>query len=245
MPCDGRSESVDERVANSNVDYMPLLAEDLLLLLLDDESGKPIVDGIRLPRVLAGAVLLELALAGTVTPDVDGSVVRKGRLVVRPDPAPDDPVLADATRRLADAKPMKPASAIEKLTKGLQDTLIDRIVDRGWLREERGRILGLFTTRRWPAVDESHERHVRAELRAALVDGLTPAPRTAALVSMLSAVSAASKVFPDADKRAVNKRAKEIAEGEWAGAAVRQAVEAVNTAMIAAVTAGAVAGSSG
>ncbi|WP_072810648.1 GOLPH3/VPS74 family protein [Rhodococcus zopfii] len=224
---------------------MTLLAEDLLLVLLDDESGKAIVDGSQLPRVLAGAVLLELALAGTVTPALEGAVVRKGRLVVRPDPAPADPVLADATRRLADAKPMKPASAIEKLAKGLQDTLLERIADRGWVREDRGRILGLFPTRRWPAVDESHERNVRAELRAALVDGLTPSPRTAALVSMLSAVSAAPKIFPDADKRAVKRRAEEIAEGEWAGAAVRRAVEAVNAAMIAAVTAGAVAASSG
>lgn len=224
---------------------MTLLAEDLLLVLLDDESGKAIVDGSALPRVLAGAVLLELALSGTVTPDADGTVARKGRLVVRPDPAPADPVLADATRRLADAKPMKPAAAIEKLTKGLQDTLLARIVDRGWVREERGRILGVFPTRRWPAIDESHERGVRAELRAALVDGLTPSSRTAALISLLSAVSAAPKIFPDADRRAVKKRAKEIADGEWAGAAVRQAVEAVNAAMIAAVTAGAVAASSG
>jgi Golgi phosphoprotein 3 (GPP34) len=47
---------------------MTLLAEDVLLLLLDDASGKPIVDGTKLDRVLAGALLLELALAGRVTP---------------------------------------------------------------------------------------------------------------------------------------------------------------------------------
>ncbi|WP_206035927.1 GPP34 family phosphoprotein, partial [Prescottella equi] len=57
-----------------------LIAEDLLLLLLDDESGDPLVDGTRLPRVLAGAVLLELALDGYVTPADQGEDVKRGRL---------------------------------------------------------------------------------------------------------------------------------------------------------------------
>jgi hypothetical protein len=34
---------------------MTLIAEDLLLLLLDDESGKAVLDDTRLSRVLAGA----------------------------------------------------------------------------------------------------------------------------------------------------------------------------------------------
>jgi hypothetical protein len=33
---------------------MTLIAEDLLLLLLDDESGKPVLDDTRLSRVLVG-----------------------------------------------------------------------------------------------------------------------------------------------------------------------------------------------
>jgi hypothetical protein len=36
---------------------MTLIAEDLLLLLLDDESGKAVLDDTRLSRVLAGAAL--------------------------------------------------------------------------------------------------------------------------------------------------------------------------------------------
>lgn len=222
---------------------MTLLAEDLLLVLLDDETGKPIVDSSRLPRVLAGAILLELTLTGAVTLDVTGAAVRKGRLVVHPEKAPTDPVLADAAGRLAAATPMKPPAAIEKLAKGVREVLLDRIADRGWVREERGRILGVFPTRRWPAIDDSHERRVRAELSAVLVDELTPSTRTAALISLLSAVSAAPKLFPDANKRAVTARAKQIADGEWAGAAVRQAVDAVNVAMIAVITAGTVAAS--
>jgi hypothetical protein len=232
--------SIDERTYRVT---MSLLAEDLLLLALDDESGKSIVDSVTLPRVLAGAVLLELALGNVVLLDEEGVKGKKGRVVVG-GAAPTDPVLADAVALLGARKPMKPAAAIEKLSKNMRDVVLERVVVKGWVREERGKVLGLFPTRRWPAVDESHERRVRAELYSALVDGVTPAPRTAALISLLSATKMTSKIFPDTDKKQVTKRAKEIAEGEWAGKAVRQAVDAVNTAVIVAVTVPAVVASS-
>lgn len=222
----------------------PLIAEDLLLLLLDDESGGPIVDGTRLPRVLAGAVLLELALDGYVTPADDGEDVRKGRLAVRREDRPGDAILARAVAVVREARrPMKPEAAIEKLDVEVRAAVFERVLERGWVREDRRRVLGLFPTRSWPAVDESRERDVRRELSSVLIDGLDPAPRTAALISLLSAVDAAGKAFPDADRKSIRKRAKDIAEGDWAGAAVRKAVDAINTAvfvavMVPAVTAG-------
>ncbi|WP_370181126.1 GPP34 family phosphoprotein [Rhodococcus wratislaviensis] len=224
---------------------MTLLAEDLLLLLLDDASGKPVVDGTRMPRVLAGAVLLELALGDVVTPAGPGEDVKKGRLVVRDGARPQDPLLVRAVDRIGASKPMKPEAAIEKLAKNLRDELAKRIVAAGWVREEKGKVLGIFPTTRWPEVDGSHERTLRSELGAALLDGVTPTPRTAALVSLLSAVDAAPKLFPDADRRAVKKRAKEIAEGDWAGKAVRKSVEAVNAAIIVAATVPAIVAGSG
>ncbi|GAB2666001.1 GPP34 family phosphoprotein [Prescottella soli] len=214
----------------------PLIAEDLLLLLLDDESGGPVVDGTRLPRVLAGAVLLELALDGYVTPAEDGEDVKKGRLAVRREATPGDPILAGAVEVIRESRrPMKPETAIEKLDTEMREAVFERVVDRGWVRESRRKILGIFPSKTWPAVDESHERGVRRDLEQVLVEGLDPNPRTAALISLLSAVDAVAKVFPDADRKAIRKRAKDIAEEEWAGAAVRKAVDAINTAVFVAV----------
>jgi len=213
-----------------------LIAEDLLLLLLDDESGEAIVDGTRLPRVLAGAVLLELALDGYVTPAEPGEDVRKGRLAVRRDGSPDDPILARALEVIRAARrPMTPETAIEKLDTEIRVAVFERVIDRGWVRENRRKILGIFPSTSWPALDESHECDVRRVLEQVLVEGLDPDPRTAALVSLLSAVDAAARAFPDADRKAIRKRAKEIADGEWAGAAVRKAVDAINTAIFVAV----------
>ncbi|MGW0043587.1 GOLPH3/VPS74 family protein [Rhodococcus sp. NPDC003348] len=214
---------------------MTLLAEDLLLLLLDDDTGKPVVDGATLPRVLAGAVLLDLAIDGIVEPATGDGDVKKGRLVLTNRTAPLDPILAHAVAQLRGSKPMKPERAIEKLGTGLKEAVLGRIVERGWVHESKGRLLGIFPTKTWPSVDATHERVVRDRLWTVLVDGAAPDPRTSALVSLLSAVDAAPKVFPDAGKKAIRKRAKEIANGDWAAVAVHRAVEAVNAAVIAAV----------
>ncbi len=130
---------------------------------------------------------------------------------------------------------MKPEAAIEKLDSEVRAAVFERVIDRGWVRESRRKVLGIFPSKVWPPVDESHERGVRHELSGVLVEGLDPTPRAAALISLLSAVDAAAKVFPDTDRKMIRKRAKEIADGEWAGAAVRKAVDAINSAVFVAV----------
>jgi hypothetical protein len=207
-----------------------LIAEDLALLLLDDDSGKALTDRTRLDSALAGAVLLELALHGRVEPD---AADRKQRLRVS-DPRPTgDVVLDDALRRVADKQPVKAESILGAVAKGLRDDIFERLVARGILRRQDGKVLGLFPTTQWPAQDSAHERQLRQRLSDVLVVGLTPDPHTRALVSLLLAVDALPKVVGTdrADKRELKRRAKELADGEWAGAAVRKAVEAVNTAV--------------
>jgi hypothetical protein len=218
-----------------------LIAEDILLLLTDDETGKSITDGTRLDYALAGAVLLELAELGKVDVAGPGEPVKKGRLYVR-DPAPTGSPELDAGLALTAEKSRRPEEVISKLTKGLRDRLLTGLAQRGVLRREQGKVLGLFPTTRWPAADSAHEHDLRGRLHAILVVGSTPDPRTAAVISMLYAVDAVPKVLAGEDKRMVKQRAKAIAQGQWASDAVRKAVEAVNaavtTAMVAAATAG-------
>ncbi|MDI9897548.1 MULTISPECIES: GOLPH3/VPS74 family protein [Nocardiaceae] len=214
---------------------MTLIAEDLLLLLLDDESGKPLADSTKLPRVLAGALVVELAMSGSLRITGLDEQVKKDHVVVSGEP-PTESVL----RRVFDlvattSRPMKPQKVIEKSQKNLAKELAARLVSQGFVTEKQDKVLGLFPTTTWPARDTSREKVLRDALRSALVDGTTPEPHSAALISLISAVDLTHKVITDADKKLLKKRAKEIAEGEWAGEAVRKAVSDVNTAVMAAV----------
>ena len=93
-------------------------------------------------------------------------------------------------------------------------------------------MLGLFPRTRWPARDNSHEQSVRRALTVVLVDGARPDARTGALVALLHAVDRAHKTVPHEGlgSRQVRKRAKQVAEGQWAAKAVKDAIAATAAA---------------
>ncbi len=91
---------------------------------------------------------------------------------------------------------MKPEAAIEKLDSEVRAAVFERVIDRGWVRESRRKVLGIFPSKVWPPVDESHERGVRHELSGVLVEGLDPTPRAAALISCCPRWTLRRRCFP-------------------------------------------------
>jgi hypothetical protein len=206
---------------------MPTLAEDLLLLLLEDETGRLITDGTSTDHALAGAVLVDLVNAGRVADEGK-------KLHVMDTSTLDEPVLEAGLTRLAEKAPVKPQRAVEVLTKDIRETVLEQLAGRGLIRREKSRVLGLFPRTSWPAVDSAHEDSVRAELTAALVGGAQPSERAGTLIALLHAINVVPKVV-DGDKKTIKARAKEISEGDWASAAMRKSVQAIQTAVTAAV----------
>lgn len=218
-----------------------LIAEDLLLLLLDDESGK-VTGSDSAQFALGGAVLAELALLGAVTVDERTSRFRSPKVRVT-GAAPPDRVLADALEVVAE-KERTAQDVVERLGKGLAQTLGDRLADRGVVERRESRLLGMLPRTRWPAADTSHEAEVRAALTSVLVQGTTPDGRTGTLVAVLAGVDRVHKVV-DRDgrsRREVKRRAKEVTDGAWAASGVRDALRATYAAVAAAVAAAASSG---
>jgi hypothetical protein len=225
-----------------------LIAEDLLLLLYDDASGKPIAGNPGLDYALAGAVVIELTLLGKVDVAGDGDTVKPGRLKVLDTTPTGDAVLDERLAVLAQKAGAKPKDLMGKLSKRLRDQLLQRLTECGVLEADKGKVLGLFPVTRWPAKDAQHEGQVRVALRNVLELGAAPDERTGALIALLNALNVVPKVVTDAvDKKALKQRAKEISESDWAAAAVRKAVTemqaAVTAAIVVASTAGASSGS--
>jgi hypothetical protein len=215
-----------------------VIAEDVLLLLVDDRTGRFLVDSTKLDNVLAGAVLVELVTIERVGFPPAGGGVRRGRMVVVNPTPPGDPVLDRALATVAASRPARPEKLIAKLRRRLRATLLEQLTAAGALRRSTRKVLGILPRTTWVAVDSSRKRELRARLQDVLVAGATPDGRTAALVSLLRAVNAAHKVV-DGEKKAVQARAKDIAAGDWAGAAVKKAIDAVNASVVIIITAGA------
>jgi hypothetical protein len=216
---------------------MPSLAEDLLLLLLDDEDGRSVVDSTRRDHAVAGAVLVDLARTGCVTPAEAGDDAKEDYGVVRDTAPTGDAVLDAAIAKLAE-KPVKMEKAVGLLAKDSAKGVLAQLVDRGLVREEETKVLGLFRQKSWPAEDVEYEAGIRRDIEAALFGGARPDERTGCLITLLHACGAIAKVI-DGDKATVMQRAKEIAEGDWASTAVRKAIDNANLMVITVFVAGA------
>lgn len=224
-----------------------LIAEDVLLLLLDEQSGK-VRDREHLDVVLGGAVLAELALAGAVTVPDRAGFFRRG-VAVTEGSSTDDEIL-QAALELVGRQTKSAPDLVKALGKANRRAIQARLVERGLVVVREQRILGVIPRTRFPAADRSHVHVLRGQLQAALLHGEQPTARTAATIGVLSAIDALSHVIDrhGRSKNAIRQRAREIADGDWAAEAVRAAVRAAQAAIMAAgvtaATGGAVASGS-
>jgi len=222
-----------------------LLAEDLLLLLYDDETGKPIAGSPGLDYALAGAVLIELTLLRKIDVARAGEDVKEGRLKVLDATPTGDALLDERLAFLAGKEGQKPQNLMAKLSKKLRDQVLARLAERGILEAEEGKVLGLFPVTRWPAKDARHEGQVRSALENVLKLGTQPDERIGSLIALLNALKVVPKIVTDAvDEKALKRRAKEISESAWAADAVKAAVDAMQAAVTAAIVVSVTAGAS-
>lgn len=223
-----------------------LLAEDLLLLVTDDASGQLSVPAAQVDAGLGGANLVELTLMNKVDLSGEGGEGKPGRIIVR-DPSPTGDEVLDAALEIVIAhQGKKPSGVIRPLGKNLRQTLYLRLAGTGVVRAEEGKIMGIFPVHRWPAQDASHEAEVRRLLTEALVQSAVPDTRSAALIALVHALRSEHKIVDPRQcglsKRQLRARAEEIARGNWPSEAVRKAIDEMIAAVVAAISAAAVAG---
>ena len=132
---------------------MTLIAEDVLLLLLDQTKGTVSAWG-NSDAVLGGAVLAELGVLGLATVDEKNSIWRAAKVhATGAAPADLDPVLAEALATIAE-KDRKASTLVTKLGKGLKDRLAAGLAERHILERKDGKQLGLV-----PTDDLARRRH--------------------------------------------------------------------------------------
>lgn len=207
-----------------------ILAEDLLLLLFQPESGAVAGEG-TLYYILAGAVLADLGLGGHVRTGTG----RLGGLTVEAvtDNPPSDQLLRASWEYVAD-KPRAVQTVLATSGPSLREPLLERLIDRGALRRRTGRPFGFLPVTVLEEADPTRRRMLLDEVRAVLVDGLEPAPRTAALAALLYG----SGTLPQFDRdipwtSPVIMRAESLKEGNWgAGAAARAIARSVTSLIV-------------
>lgn len=191
------------------------------------------VDVDALDHALAGAVLMELMLAGRLA-------LADGRVTVA-DPAPTGDPIADEVLAAvgAEQKPQPPKEWVHRLSTTLRDRVLDRLVERGILRRERDKVLWVIPYTRYPSATGTEplpETELRQRLRA-VVDGTEVVDaRTGALCALIRTADMAEAAVPGRDAARVHDRLAAVAATSWPDDAVRQAMADVEAAIQVAIT---------
>jgi hypothetical protein len=174
------------------------LAEDVLLLALDNERGTPHLKEKDLRSALAAATVMDLLLGKKIAA-MDGQVI-----VVDRGPMP-DPVRERALRCIGDGKTRPPlAQCAGMIATGMPDIvqrLRAQLVARGVLDRQPYRTLGLLPGgERFPERDGRIEQGVRARLRSVALHGTKPDPRTAVLATLVAGYHLDAALFNDEER---------------------------------------------
>ncbi|MEU9032195.1 GPP34 family phosphoprotein [Streptomyces sp. NPDC048383] len=213
------------------------LAEEIMLLSLDDESGAA-KQRQAAGWAVAGALLLELVMAERVSVS--------GKYLTLVDPTPTGEKLLDGRilsirTWLRDRDKRRVTEWLTKdATKAVAATL-ESLGERGLVVEEVRKVLGVFPQRRYPEADGSVERALRERLAAVVLEGAEPDERTAGLIALLHSAKLHKLAFPGAEGKAVVPRMREIAADEWAAESVRVAIRDMQAVMVAVTAATVVA----
>lgn len=196
--------------------------EEIVLLQLDDSQGKFVALPLSAADVvLAGAALMELALANRVDCDLEQLIL------VDPKPTGDD-ILDDALRQLGEAGGnFSAAAALERISvngEKYQAMALQRLLAKGILREENGRFLWVFYTRRYPVVDDTEQREVRARLRQLVLTDEIPDPRDVVLICLIEACGLLGLVLSPAEIANTKARVEQLSRLDLIGQAVTKAV---------------------
>lgn len=196
---------------------MARIAEDLLLLLLDNPEEQPPLDRAPLGRALAGALILDLAMDCRVRPTLPDEPLPAGHLTALAGPVPVDPSVRP-TLALLEQRPITPADAIAGVRKRAEDDVLDQLLRSGQIHQVQLTAHRLRRNHyRWPIKNRSRVAVARSELLGALFEKRRPQPATAAVICLLHGVHGLEAVLSlnEAGVQVVDERAHEIADGGW------------------------------
>ena len=180
---------------------MLTVAEEILLLVLDDNTGTFINEpDVHLGYALAGAVLMDLAPAGRIDADARSC----SSLRTRPTgDAIQDEVLARIVRlRRGPRRPIR-VGELGRNADDLRDGLLTRLVERGILKEVDEKVLWVFETRRYPMIDGTEEREVKRRIIDVLFSDSTPDQSDGVIICLADACNLIEQLMAERELRSV------------------------------------------
>lgn len=221
-------------------DTLPL-HEQLMLLMLRDETGTMESHTHMHRLALGGSLLSELLLAGAITIGDDKkklvNIVASAR--VR------EPLLAECLELVATSK--KPYGAAIWVSrfgglKKLRHRIAESLCRKDILEDSEDKVLFFFTRAIYPTINAEPERKIVESMRSAVLGSSEEIDADVALLIALAHATGLMRIhFEKSELKERKERIEQIAKGDLAGAATADAVRAAQQAAQAAVMSGIIA----
>ena len=188
------------------------LAEEIILLTLDEKSGKFIqVPEYAFRYALSGATLMDLAFKGRIDTDTDSL------FIINNSPTGDD-VLDMVFQLIKEEKENKNCRYwIEYLgreSQNIQMMTLERLCDAGILKQEEKLVFWVFKSRRYPTIDGYPEKEVKQRIMALLFSDEIPDPRDIAIVAMADTCRIFETMFSRQEYEKIKNKILEIGKLE-------------------------------
>jgi len=195
-------------------------AEEILLLILDDKSGKLDMTSLKeLHFILAGAVLMDLADRDKIDNDLE-------KLIVTDSSATGikllDPYLAMIAQSEETFNTRYWLNQIVEYGDEIKKEALGMLIEKGILKVEEKKILWVFGVRRYPTIDDSQEKEVRHRITDLLNSDDIPTPHDVVLVSLANTFKLFPSILGSDEAERLAPRIAQIAKLDLIGQAVSQ-----------------------
>ena len=210
------------------------LYEEIMLLALKDEEGT-IASGAMYNYAVGGAILAELLLRQRIT--VEQSKKKKLISVIDTEPL-NDSLIDEWLMKMSSAKKRSTLQTwVSKIanTKDLKHRVAIQLCHRGILKMDEDTVLLLFTRKIYPEIDPEPERLIIDRLQNAIFtdDDDFDAP-TVVLLSLAKSANILPVIFGKKEIKQRKKRIEQIVNGEITGKATKEAIDAMQAAVMVA-----------
>jgi len=210
------------------------LHEKIMLLALHDDKGT--ISSENYPYAIGGAVLADLLLAGRLRVDEEGRKKFVGLRIAKP---LGDPIVDECLAKVAEAKRRATVQTWVTRFAGLRNLkhrVAQGLCKRGILQADEDKVLWIFTRKIYPEINPVPENELIDRLREAIFTETKELdPHTVVLVSLANGANLLRLVFDRRELKARKTRIEQLANGELTGKATKEAIEAMQAAVMVAV----------
>ena len=204
-------------------------AEEIILILLDDEDGR----FVRIPRwslnyALAGGILMDLAMENRIDTDLENLILVDSTPV-------GDSLLDPALAEIAASDQKDTRYWLEHLAENgptVREEALNRLVKDGILERQDDRFMWMFRSRRYPMVDGEAEREVKLRIMEVLFSDTIPGPRDVMIICLVDACGIFRELLSKRELGKVAGRIDQVRKLDIIGQAMSQAIKDIELTVI-------------